>query len=109
MALSALNWRFLPPYTLKVGFNIFDYIDAVYQMGNSTEYADGSPRVPGTDSAWTWTRDQTLVPGSTTAAIGMPPINSLNMAYIVAGDSSSRTPVMNTDQAYTANQNENQS
>jgi hypothetical protein len=105
MALSALNWRLLPPYTLKVGYTIFDYIDAIYQMGTSTEYADGSPRVPGTGSAWTWTRDQTLVPGSTTAAIGIPPINSLGMAYIVAGDTSSRTPVMNTDQAYTITQN----
>lgn len=102
MALSALNWRFLPPYTLKVGYTIFDYIDAIYQMGISTEYADGSPRVPGTGSAWTWTRDQTLVPGSTTAAIGIPPINALNMRYIVAGDSSVRTPTMNTD-AYAVN------
>ena len=97
MALSALNWRFLPPYTLKVGYTIFDYIDAIYLMGNSTEYADGSPRVPGTGSAWTWTRDQTLVPGSTTAAIGIPPVNSLGMAYIVAGDTTVRTPTMNTD------------
>jgi hypothetical protein len=105
MALSPLNWRLLPPYTLKVGYTIFDYIDAVYQMGISTEYADGSPRTPGTGSAWTWTRDQTLVPGSTTAAIGIPPINSLGMAYILAGDTASRNPVMNTDQAYTITQN----
>lgn len=97
MALSPLNWRLLPPYTLKVGFTIFDYIDAVYQMGSATEYADGSPRVPGTGSAWTWTRDQALVPGSTTAAIGVPPINSLGVSYIVAGDSTVRTPTMNTD------------
>lgn len=97
MALSPLNWRLLPPYTLKVGFTIFDYIDGVYQMGASTEYADGSARVPGTGSAWTWTRDQALVPGSTTAAIGVPPINSLAMSYIVAGDTTVRTPTMNTD------------
>jgi hypothetical protein len=103
MALSPLNWRLLPPYTLKVGFNIFDYIDAVYQMGTATEYADGSPRVPGTGSAWTWTRDQTLVPGSTTAAIGIPPINSLGMAYIVAGTNTAVTPVMNTETAYAPN------
>ena len=48
MALSPLNWRLLPPVTLKVGYTIFDYIDAVYQMGISTEYADGSARTPGT-------------------------------------------------------------
>lgn len=104
MALSALNWRLLPPYTLKVGYTIFDYIDAVYQMGTSTEYADGSPRVPGTGSAWTWTRDQSLVPGSTTAAIGIPPINSLGMSYIVAGDTTNRaTTVMNADTPFAVN------
>ena len=103
MALATLHWRLLPPYTLKVGFNIFDLIDGVYQMGASTEYADGSPRVPGTGSAWTWTRDQTLVPGSTTAAIGIPPINSLGMAYIVAGTNTAVTPVMNSESAYAAN------
>jgi hypothetical protein len=100
MALSPLNWRYLPPVTLKVGYTIFDYIDAIYQMGISTEYADGSPRVPGTGSAWTWTRDTTLVPGSTTAAIGIPPINSLGMAYIVAGDTVARAAVMNSETAY---------
>ena len=102
MALSTLHWRLLPPFTLKVGYTIFDYIDAVYQMGTSTKYADGSTRTPGSGSAWTWTRDQALVPGSTTAAIGLPPINALNMAYIVAGDNTARAPTMNTD-AWTAN------
>lgn len=103
MALSTLEWRLLSPYTLKVGYTIFDLIDAVYQMGISTEYADGSPRVPGTGSAWTWTRDQALVPGSTTAAIGIPPINALGMAYIVAGTSGAPTPVMNSETAYASN------
>ena len=102
MALSPLNWRMLAPRNVPVGYNIFNWLELVYQMGQDTTYADGTARVPGTNSAWTWTRDITLVPGSTTAAIGVPPINALNMAYIVAGDNTARaTVVMNTDAAYT--------
>lgn len=97
MALSALNWRLLQPRTLTVGYSINDMVNAVYAMGQDTTYADGTTRTPGSGSAWTWTRDQTLSAGVTTAAIGLPPINALNLAYIVAGDVSARTPTMNTD------------
>lgn len=102
MALSALNWRLLPPRTLPLAPNIHDFLDVVYDLGTSATYADGTPRVPGTGSAWTWTRDQTVNPGLTTACIGVPPINALNMAYFVAGDTVARTPTMNTDN-YSAN------
>lgn len=97
MPLSALNWRLLQPRTVNVGYTINDLVNTVYVMGQDTTYADGSTRTPGSGSAWTWTRDQALSPGVTTAAIGIPPINALNMAYIVAGDVSARTPTMNTD------------
>jgi hypothetical protein len=80
-----------------VGYTIADWLNLVYSMGTDTTYADGSARVPGTGSAWTWTRDQSLTPGVTTACIGTPPINALNMQYIVAGDSTARTPTMITD------------
>lgn len=102
MALSALNWRFLTPRNIPVGYNIANWLDLVYSMGTDTAYADGTVRTPGVGSAWTWTRDQTLTPGTTTACIGVPPINALNMAYIVAGDSVVRAPTMNTD-AWTTN------
>lgn len=97
MALSALNWRMLTPRNIPVGYTISNWLDLVYAMGTDTTYADGTARVPGTGSAWTWTRDQALSPGVTTACVGIPPINALNMAYIVAGDSAVRAPVMNTD------------
>lgn len=97
MALSALNWRMLTPRNLPVGYTIADYLNTIYAMGTDTTYADGTARVPGTGSAWTWTRDQALSPGVTTACIGTPPINALNMQYIVAGDSTARAPTMNTD------------
>lgn len=97
MPLSALNWRLLQPRTVNVGYTVNDLVNTVYVMGQDTTYADGTTRTPGSGSAWTWTRDQTLSAGVTTAAIGIPPINALNMAYIVAGDVSARTPTMNTD------------
>jgi hypothetical protein len=97
MPLSPLNWRLLPPVTVNVGGTVHTLLDAIYTMGTSTTYADGSARTPGSGSAWTWTRDQTVNPGLTTAAVGIPPINALNMGYIVAGDTSARTPTMNTD------------
>lgn len=97
MALSALNWRMLTPRNVPVGCTISQLLDLVYSMGTDTTYADGTARTPGSGSAWTWTRDQALSPGVTTACIGIPPINALNMAYIVAGDSVARAPVMNTD------------
>ncbi|WP_306523427.1 hypothetical protein, partial [Gemmatimonas sp.] len=97
MPLSPLNWRLLQPRTVNVGYSINDLINAVYVIGQDTTYADGTTRTPGSGSAWTWTRDQALTPGVTTAAIGVPPTNALNLAYIVAGDVTARTPTMNTD------------
>lgn len=104
MALAPLNWRMLTPVTLQVA-SVNGLLDVIYAMGTSTTYADGSARVPGTGSAWTWTRDQAnaVQPGVTTACIGVPPINALNMGYIIAGSTGSPAsgPTMNTD-TYTA-------
>lgn len=97
MALSALNWRMLTPRNMPIGCTISQWLDLLYAMGTDTTYADETARTPGSGSAWTWTRDQALSPGVTTACIGVPPINALNLAYIVAGDSVARAPTMNTD------------
>lgn len=74
MALPALKWRQLAPVTLA-GNNVNAALDALYTAGTAVTYADGSPRVPGTDSAWTWNRDTTnvLQVGATTAAYCVPP------------------------------------
>lgn len=96
MALSPLNWRMCAPRTLQPGYTITNILDALYAMGTDTTYADGSARTPGSGSAWTWTRDTALA-AYNTACIGIPPINSLGMAYIVAGDTVVRAPTMNTD------------
>lgn len=79
MPLSTLNWR----YVGQVNFvsSISNAHDAVYTLGTSATYADGSARVPGTGSAWTWNRE---VSGVTVAVYGAPPINALSMQYILA-------------------------
>lgn len=98
MALSDLNWRMLTPVVLQ-NATINGLLDVIYAMGTSTTYSDGSARVPGTNSAWTWTRDTTnaVQNGANTACIGVPPINALNMGYIIAGSTNAAAPTMNTD------------
>ena len=80
MALPALNWR----YVGSVAFtsSISNALDAAYALGTATTYADGTARVPGTGSAWTWLRE---VSGVTVAAYGAPPTNALGFRYIIGG------------------------
>jgi hypothetical protein len=81
MPLPALNWKFVgdlafTPSSINAG------LDGLYSLGTATAYADGSARVPGTGSAWTWLRE---VSGVTVAAYGNPPTNSLDFRYILGG------------------------
>jgi len=105
MALPVLNWRLLTPRTFS-GSTINDLLNMLASMGQSTTYADNSPRVPGTNSAWTWNIDNAnaVQPGVTTAIYGVPPINALNMGYIISGSTAASSPggTYNTD---TYNQN----
>jgi hypothetical protein len=89
------------PRTLQPGYTITNILDALYSMGQDATYADGTFRYDsgaGTyaPTAWRWTRDTALA-GYNTACIGIPPINALNLAYLVAGDTVVRAPTMNTD------------
>lgn len=74
MPLPTLNWRRLAPVTLAAN-TVNAMLDAIYTAGTAATYADGSTRTPGTDCAWTWSRDTTnaLQTGATTAAWGTPP------------------------------------
>jgi len=81
MPLPALNWRYVgqvafSPSSINAG------LDGLYALGTATTYADGTARVPGTGSAWTWLRE---VSGVTVAAYGNPPTNSLDFRYILGG------------------------
>lgn len=87
MALSPLNWRMLKPVALTPTMTINTLMDAMYTSMTSSTYADGTARAAGSGSGWTWAKDTTKYAPRTTALIGTPPINALNMGYIIAGDS----------------------
>ena len=80
MANPTLNWRYVGVQTFVSAIN--NALDAAYTLGTAVTYADGSARVPGTGSAWTWARE---VSGVTVAAYGIPPVNALGFDYIIGG------------------------
>lgn len=82
MANPTLNWRYVGSLTYVS--SISNALDAAYTLGTSATYADGSARVPGTGSAWTWARE---VSGVTVAGYGIPPVNALGFNYIIGGTS----------------------
>lgn len=94
MALPLLNWKFVGTRVIP---NPGGYagtlpwtLNTIYLLGTQSTYADGSARVPGTGSAWTWNRDGSG--GSCVAAYGVPATTTaMNMKYILAGDNSTTT------------------
>lgn len=99
MALPALNWRMLAPVVLPASPTMANVLDALYTMGTATTYGDGTARVPGTNSAWTWGRDTTNTNnvGFTTACYGTPPLNpGLGVKALFAGSVNAATPTMVT-------------
>ena len=81
MPLPTVNWRYVGALN-HTASSINSALDAVFTLGTSVTYADGSARVPGTGSAWTWNRE---IIGVTVAAYGSPPTNALGFRYIVGG------------------------
>ena len=99
MANPTLNWRYVGSLTYVS--SISNALDAAYTLGTSATYADGSARVPGTGSAWTWNRE---VSGVTVAAYGVPPVNALGFSYIIGGTSgASAYTFLSPDTATAAN------
>ena len=106
MALPALHWRLLPPVFLTAN-TAGELMDAIYTMGTSTVYADGSARSPGsfaapgtaslpastgTGSAWTWNFDNTtFATGSKTCCYAYPPTTTAINQTIIVGCTSSVT------------------
>jgi len=107
MALPALHWRLLPPVFLANTASASDLMDAIYTMGTSTVYADGSARAPGTfaspgtaslpasvgtGSAWTWNFDNTTFgTGAKTCCYAYPPTTTSIGQTIIVGCTSSTT------------------
>ena len=107
MALSPLNWYYVGTRTFGYKPNVFGALEAVWRLGNSAVYADGTARIPGTGSAWTWFNE--LSGADVTATYGTPPVNPLNMAYILGGSTSGVAPgsvaanILTPDAVYAAN------
>jgi hypothetical protein len=93
MANPALNWRFVGTRAF-VGGDLVGALNASYDLGIATVYADGTARVPGAGSAWTWAREQSA--GTTVAAYGNPPVNALAFRYIIGGTVALPAPTMLT-------------
>ncbi len=85
MALTPLNWKYVGTATLASS-TVPNMLNAIYTLGTATTYANGTARTPGSNSAWTWARQQ--IAGTTEAAYGNPPTNALGMRYIVGGTTS---------------------
>lgn len=103
MALPTLNWKRLAPVTLAAN-TVNAALDAIYAAGTALTYADGSGRVQGTGSAWSWTGNfdntNALQPGATTAVWASPPTTTaLAQRIIWAGSTNAPTamPLYSTD------------
>ena len=100
MALTDLNWRFVGTRVF-VGGDLVAGLNAAYDLGIAVTYADGTARVPGTGSAWTWAREQSV--GTTVACYGNPPVNALAFRYIIGGTVGASAPTMLTTDTFLAN------
>ena len=104
MANPTLHWRMLAPVFVP-NPSTAGLLDALYQMGTATTYADGTTRTPGTfttpgtaslpatlgtGSAWTWNFDNTTFgTGNKTAIYGYAPTTTaMNQAVAICGSSS---------------------
>lgn len=85
MALPNLNWKFVGTKTCGYNLSVSGLLDGIWTLGTSIVYADGSSRI-GSPSAWSWGKQST---GSTVlATYGSPPINPLEMRYLLGGSAS---------------------
>lgn len=102
MSLPVLNWKALPLVTLTSS-TIDAVIQGIYNAFTSSVYIDGSARVTGSASAWTFA--QQLSGSTIEAAWGIAPTGSLNQRVILAGSSrTGLTPQLaSPDTVYAAN------
>lgn len=98
MPLPTLTWRNVGRASFSPG-SVEALLDALYALGTSSSYNDGSSRTPGSGAAGTWSRYQN---GSTTEAVYCAPaVSALSARLIFAGvESGSPTPAMAFSQSF---------
>lgn len=89
MSVEATQWRFVGRQVITAA-NLATVMDAIFTLGSSSTYSDGTTRTPGTGSAGTWSRFQNA--GVTEAVYCTPAISPLNHRIIFAARSSVPTP-----------------
>ena len=83
MSLPAVNWRYVGNQTFAAA-TVAAALDALYVLGTSATYADGSPRVAGSGSAGTYARFQAT--GVTQSVYLTPSVTTaLNQRIILSG------------------------
>jgi len=91
-----MQWRYIG--NTAFSNSIADWLDAVYTLGTSSTYYDGSTRTPGTGQAATFGRYQNS--GTTEAVYATPASDTLGVRYIWAGKATSASPTMATPDTF---------
>mgnify|MGYP003108959995 FL=1 len=91
-----MQWRYIG--NTAFSNTIADWLDAVYTLGTSSTYYDGSTRTPGSGQAATFSRYQNS--GTTEAVFATPATDTLGVRYIWAGKASSASPTMATPDSF---------
>ena len=100
MALPTMKWRYVGSSTY--GANLPAALDAIYTLGTSATYYDGSARTPGSNQAATYSRFQTG--GVTEAVYATPPTSTaLAAKWIFAGSASAKSPTMASPDTWATN------
>ena len=89
MSLSPLAWRYVGAQAFASA-TVASALDALFTLGASATYADGTTRTVGSGSAWTWSRYQNA--GTTEACYATPPATTLGLRVILAGAASLPSP-----------------
>lgn len=89
MSVEAAQWRFVGRQNITAA-TLAGVMDAIFTLGQSSTYADGATRTPGSGSAGTWSRFQNA--GVTEAVYCTPAVSPLNHRIIFAARSSVPTP-----------------
>ncbi len=100
MSVPEVEWRYVGSTAYSAAID--SMLDAIYSLGTSTTYYDGSTRTPGSGSAGTYSRYQAS--GTTEAVYATPPTaTALAQKWIWAGSASAKSPTMASPDTWATN------